>query len=78
MIIDIRDALRYAEGHIEGAIHIPFYSLYANPQVYLNKGMTYQIYCDTGVKSSLLVSYLKNLGYHCVNLEGGYVKHLFK
>ena len=78
MIIDIRDSKRYREGHIEHAVNIPFALLFSNPSNYLKTDHTYYLYCDTGSNSGMLVSYLNRLGFHCVNLEGGYAKHLFK
>lgn len=78
MIIDIRSREKYLNGHLDGAIHIPFLELYSNPSKYLNKNKTYQIYCNSGSSSGMLVSYLNSLGYSCVNLDGGYSKHLFK
>ena len=78
MIIDIRDRLQFQKGHIEGAVSIPFYDLYLFPQKYLEKGKKYTLYCNSGSQSKVLVSYLNQLGYSCVNLEGGYSKHLFQ
>ncbi|MBR3210903.1 MAG: rhodanese-like domain-containing protein [Bacilli bacterium] len=78
MIIDIRDASKYAKGHLKDARNIPFFELYLHPDLYLDKKSTYYLYCDTGVKSKILVVYLNKQGYHCVNIEGGYVNHLFK
>ena len=77
MIIDIRSSSKYSNGHLKDAVHIPFSELYFHPEQYLDYQTPYSIYCDTGVKSKLLVHYLKQLGYNCVNLEGGYSNHLF-
>ena len=78
MIIDIRNSTSYLKGHIENAKNIPFSKLYFHPDEYLDKQKTYYLYCDTGHRSKLLVSYLKSLGFKCVNIEGGYSKYLFK
>lgn len=75
MLIDIRSPEQYQKDHLEGAVSIPFFSLQLHPEKYLQKGKTYTLYCDTGNKSSLLVSYLKRIGYSVVNLEGGYLFH---
>lgn len=77
MLIDIRDSYSYQKGHLEGAVSIPSFSLMKNPEQYLDKEKTYTLYCQSGVKSKRVVSFLNALGYHCVNLEGGYSKHLF-
>ena len=78
MIIDIRDPEKYAKGHLDGAVNIPFFSLYFHPENYLEKSKKYILYCQSGSNSFLLVTYLNKLGYHCVNLEGGYAKNLLK
>ena len=78
MIIDIRDVSKYQKGHLKDAKNIPFAELYFHPEKRLNKSTTYYFYCDSGVKSKMLVTYLSRLGYHCVNLEGGYANNLFK
>lgn len=74
MYIDVRDREKYLKGHIEGAISIPFLELFLNPNV-LSKDVEYILYCDSGNKSKILVNHLNSLGYHCVNLEGGYLFH---
>ncbi len=78
MIIDIRDKSRYMMGHIKNAVSIPFLELSLHPEKYLNFDNTYYLYCDTGSRSYLLVSYLNQMGYHCVNLDGGYSNYLLR
>ena len=78
MIIDIRDPIEYQKGHLSDAINIPFLQLYLFPSKYLEYNKTYTLYCNSGSKSSMLVTYLNHKGFHCVNLEGGYSKHLFQ
>ena len=76
IIIDIRDASSYLNGHLPGAIHIPASYLYLQPEKYLNFDTKYSLYCQSGHQSKLLVSYLNMLGYQCVNMDGGYLKNL--
>jgi len=78
MIIDIRDFSSYQKGHLNGAISIPFNKLLLYPEKYLRKDVEYRLYCNSGSQSKMLTSYLNRLGYHCVNIEGGYLKNLFK
>ena len=78
MIIDIRDSSKYLKGHLKDAINISFLELYLHPERHLKKNMKYLLYCDSGVKSKILVSYLNRCGYHCVNMDGGYANYLFK
>ena len=74
MLIDIRDKEKYLKGHLNGAVSIPFLELFLNPNR-LSKDKEYTLYCDTGSKSKILVNHLNKLGYHCVNLDGGYLFH---
>lgn len=78
MIIDIRSYSKYLEGHLKNAVHIPFSELYLHPENYLNFDQQYLIYCDSGMRSKILVLYLKKHGYNCVNIDGGYANNLFK
>lgn len=75
IIIDIRSREKYLVGHINGAINIPYNELFINYDKYLNKTTRYLIYCESGNKSSDIVSYLNSHGYNCVNLDGGYHKN---
>ena len=78
MIIDIRSISAFQQGHIPGARNIPFVELLQNPQAYLEKTKEYQIYCEYGNKSKMLVQELRKQGYNCVNIDGGYHNYLFK
>lgn len=76
--IDIRNRKEYNKGHIDGAININYYELLLNHDKYLNKNKVYYIYCKSGLRSSIVVSKLKSLGYNCVNVIGGYDNYLLK
>ena len=78
IIIDIRDDTSYTTGHLPGAIHISATNLYLHPEKYLNHDTKYSFYCHSGHQSKLLVTYLNMLGYHCVNIDGGYFKNLLQ
>ena len=78
IILDIRDDASYMKGHLPGAVHISATNLYLHPEKYLNFDTQYSLYCYSGHQSKLLVSYLKMLGYQCVNIEGGTVKNLLQ
>lgn len=72
MLIDIRDKYEYILGNIKGSINIPYNYLALMPENYLNFNTTYYIYCDSGSKSRKLCIELTQLGYHVVDLIGGY------
>lgn len=71
-IIDIRNVQKYNDKHILNARNISFEQLLLSPGKYLNRNITYYIYCQKGTKSKLLCQTLKNQGYNVVNIIGGY------
>jgi len=71
-LIDIRDKYEYILGSINGSINIPYNYLALMPENYLNFNTTYYLYCDSGSKSRKLCTHLHQLGYHVVDLIGGY------
>lgn len=77
-IIDIRDKSKYLSGHILNAISIEAFQLVNNPNYYLNKDELFYIYCDSGLKSKNVTSFLNNLGYHTINIIGGYNAYLYQ
>lgn len=62
-LIDLEDSITYNEGHIEGAINIPYEKLLTNYKEYLNKTSKYYLYCKKGFKSRKAVSILEYYGY---------------
>lgn len=76
IIIDIRSISDYRNGHITGAISIPEVELVREPSKYLEKYKTYYLYCNYGNRSRIVSNYLNQLGYHTVNILGGYHNYL--
>lgn len=72
ILIDVRDKYEYVLGNIKNSINIPYNYLALMPENYLNANSTYYIYCDSGTKSRKLCIQLTQLGYHVVDLIGGY------
>lgn len=62
-LIDLEDSITYNEGHLEGAINIPYEKLLINHKEYLNKTGRYYLYCKKGFKSRKAVSILEFYGY---------------
>ncbi|MBQ6135533.1 MAG: rhodanese-like domain-containing protein [Bacilli bacterium] len=75
-IIDIRDNQKYKEGHIPGAVSVEAYELLFHPDKYIQKGKTYYLYCDSGMKSRRISRELNMKGYSTVNIQGGYHNYL--
>ena len=73
VILDVRKADEFAEGHIKGAILIgQFQSDFVEQaQAKLPKEKTIAIYCRSGRRSANAAGKLADVGYKCVNLKGG-------
>lgn len=72
VLIDIRDKYEYILGNIKNSVNIPYNYLALMPENYLNFNSVYYVYCDTGSRSRKLCFRLKQLGYHVIDLIGGY------
>ena len=78
IIIDIRSFYEYQKGHISGAICIPEQELINSSSKYLKKDITYYLYCNHGHRSKNVSNFLNKLGYHTVNILGGYYNSLLR
>ena len=66
IIVDVRTKEEYAEGHVVGAINIPYDEIDEN--VDLDKSKTIYVYCKSGTRSNIAYQNLKELGYDVVDL----------
>jgi rhodanese-related sulfurtransferase len=68
-VLDVREDVEWAHGHIEGARHIPLRDL---PQRLseVPEGRTLVV-CRVGGRSAQAVGYLQRNGHDAVNLDGG-------
>lgn len=71
-IIDVRDKFQYEQSHISNAISIPAFYLIHEPTKYLQPNETYYVYCQFGQVSRDVMNNLNSLGYHIINIDGGY------
>ncbi len=63
-IIDVRTPAEFAEGHIENAIVIDYYSdIFAERIGYLDKDKIYLIYCDVGNRSGAALAIFEDLEF---------------
>ena len=73
VILDVRTASEFAEGHIEGAINIDQaesdFIEKAKSTLPIDKKIA--IYCRSGRRSANAAGQLAVEGYQCVNLKGG-------
>lgn len=61
VVVDVRTAKEYEEGHIKGAINIPYDEI--DSSIELNEAKTILVYCRSGRRSAIAAESLKKLGY---------------
>ena len=75
VILDVRTATEFAEGHIQGAILIDQgqSDFVEKAKAALPKEKTVAVYCRSGRRSANAAGKLADVGYKCVNLKGGII-----
>ena len=75
VLLDVRTASEFAEGHIEGAINIDQgqSDFMEKAKAALPTDKKIAIYCRSGRRSANAAGKLAAEGYRCVNLKGGIV-----
>ena len=73
VVLDVRTAAEFAEGHIQGAILIDQgqSDFVEKAKTTLPTDKTIAIYCRSGRRSASAAGRLADAGYKCVNLKGG-------
>lgn len=65
-IVDVRTKEEYEEGHVVGAIHIPYDEIDENTG--LDKGKSIIVYCQEGDESGVVCAKLRASGYEVFDL----------
>jgi rhodanese-related sulfurtransferase len=65
-IVDVRTSSEYNEGHVKGAINIPYDTIDSDTK--LDKDKTIIVYCKSGVRSKKAATTLTELGYKVLDL----------
>ena len=75
VVLDVRTADEFAEGHIERAVNIDYKKddFMDKAKAALPTGKTIAIYCRSGRRSANAASMLAPEGYVLVNLKGGII-----
>ena len=75
VILDVRKADEFAEGHIKGAVLIDQFQsdFVEQAQAKLPKDKIIAVYCRSGRRSANAAGKLADVGYRCVNLKGGII-----
>ncbi len=68
-VLDVREPVEWAYGHIDGAVHIPLRELPSRLDE-VPDGQTLVV-CKVGGRSAQAVAWLGQQGHDVVNLEGG-------
>jgi len=71
VLIDVRNAQEYAQGHIPGSINIPLSAIDKTPTVIENKDRPLFVYCLSGGRSRQAAALLRHMGYGEVEDLGG-------
>lgn len=76
LLLDVRTAEEFDEGHLKNALNIDFNKTDFKAQVNaLDKSKTYYVYCRSGKRSAAAVEQLRGLGFKKIyELEGGILK----
>jgi rhodanese-related sulfurtransferase len=68
-VLDVREPVEWAHGHIDGAVHIPLMELVQRlPEVPVGRTV---VVCKMGGRSAQAVAYLAQQGLDVANLDGG-------
>jgi len=68
-VLDVREPVEWAHGHIDGSVHVPLMEL---PQRLDEVGEQQTlVVCKVGSRSAHAVEFLRQQGYDAVNLDGG-------
>jgi len=73
LILDVRTAAEFAEGHIYSAILLPYDVVGTySPEILTDKTQTILVYCRAGRRSLIAAEKLQELGFAVIyNLDGG-------
>ena len=68
-VLDVRENVEWAYGHIDGAVHVPLMELPQRLDEVVDRQTL--VVCKVGARSAQAVGYLRQQGYDAVNLDGG-------
>lgn len=71
LLLDVRSAQEYRDGHIPGSRNLPLRSLDEIAFIAEHKAIPLYVYCHSGVRSGQAVSQLQDMGYENVRNIGG-------
>ena len=72
LVVDIRDAVDYEKGHIEGAVNIPYGTAVASNLSKLPTDRPVYVYCYSGQTASQTIAIMRLAGIDAYNVSGGW------
>ena len=73
-VIDVRSEGEYAAGHVPGAIHVPFYSMWSGADgLPADRDRPVVVYCEHGPRAGLARFGLSGAGYRRVRVLDGHM-----
>lgn len=71
VLLDVRTAEEYRNGHIDGSINLPLDRIHQIENIIKDKSTPLYVYCYSGSRSGQAVSCLKRIGYtNAANIGG--------
>lgn len=71
LLVDVRGADEYRQGHIPGSVNLPLPSLSGRKSIGVGKDSPVYVYCLSGARSSQAAAILQRMGYNNVKNIGG-------
>lgn len=71
VLLDVRTAEEYSEGHIESSVNLPLDKIMTVKNIIKDKSTPLYVHCLSGSRSEQAVSYLKRIGYTNAKNIGG-------
>ena len=76
VLLDVRTAEEFAEGHLPQAVNLPLQSIAVQAQSALpQKDIPLFVYCRSGVRSAKAAAELRQMGFACVQDMGGILSY---
>ncbi len=70
-VLDVREEIEFDLGTINGSINIPFPQIRSRLNE-IPKDKTIYVFCQAGLRGYSVCRILNQMGYHAINLDGGY------
>lgn len=76
VLLDVRRATEFAEGHIEGAVNLDWLDTeaFAKGMARLDTARTYYIYCRSGRRSNAAATKMQAAGMKVYDMKGGILR----